>query len=54
MPVAGRGDDTMSALKSRNITASVDDPVETWPYGTSELLMTVVEARDTGHVPLML
>jgi hypothetical protein len=28
VPVAGRGDDSMSALKFRNITASVDDPVE--------------------------
>jgi DNA-binding transcriptional regulator YiaG len=28
----GRGDDPMSALKFRNITASVDDPVETWPF----------------------
>jgi hypothetical protein len=29
VPVAGRGDDTMSALKFRNISASVDAPVET-------------------------
>jgi DNA-binding transcriptional regulator YiaG len=30
----------MSALKFRNITASVDDPVETWPF---EGILTAVE-----------
>jgi hypothetical protein len=30
----------MSALKFRNITASVDDPVETWPF---EGVMAAVE-----------
>ena len=30
----------MSALKFRNIAASVDDPVETWPF---EGILTAVE-----------
>lgn len=32
----------MSALKFRNITASVEDPVETWPF---KGILTAVEAR---------
>jgi DNA-binding transcriptional regulator YiaG len=32
MPGCGDGDDTLSALRFRNITASVEDPVETWPF----------------------
>jgi hypothetical protein len=37
MPVAGRGEDAMSALKFRNITASVDYPAEKPPPdGASE------------------
>lgn len=35
----------MSALKFRNITASVDDPVETWPF---EGILVVFGAY---HVP---
>ena len=35
----------MSALRFRNITASVDDPVETWPF---EGILAAVE-RGTRH-----
>jgi len=40
MRCTGHGDDTMSALRFRNITASVEDPVETWPF---EGILTAVE-----------
>jgi DNA-binding transcriptional regulator YiaG len=45
MPVVGGGDDTMSALKFRNITASVDGPVDTWP------LEGILAAVERGTLP---